>query len=106
MRTYGRRLQGTTDSLVGYTQTSQEIEDPQRAAAHCRTHYANVVVATDPASTVEGTVFEITDEELLATDRYEALDNYARVETVLKSGTPAWLYVSTRASSRAKHRDA
>ncbi len=100
--TYGRRLLGTTDALPGYVQAFEEIEDPERAAAHKRTHYANVVLALDPASVVRGTVFDITEEELITTDRYEARDNYTRVEAVLKSGTRAWVYVSARTASRAK----
>ena len=41
---------------------------------------------------VPGTVFEVTDEELIHTDAYE-VDAYKRVETVLASGKSAWVYV-------------
>jgi hypothetical protein len=37
-------------------------------------------------------VFDLTEEELTATDAYE-VDVYARVEAVLESGRSAWIYV-------------
>jgi hypothetical protein len=41
---------------------------------------------------VSGTVFKITAEELAAADAYEVSD-YKRIETILASGTRAWVYI-------------
>ncbi|MDP9109131.1 MAG: gamma-glutamylcyclotransferase, partial [Pseudomonadota bacterium] len=41
---------------------------------------------------VTGMVFEVTDRELAAADRYEVAQ-YTRVRVTLKSGAQAWVYV-------------
>ena len=41
---------------------------------------------------IEGVVFEVSEAELAATDRYE-VDVYARAEVTLESGRVAWAYV-------------
>ncbi|RJT86254.1 gamma-glutamylcyclotransferase, partial [Arthrobacter frigidicola] len=41
---------------------------------------------------VAGTVFQISEEELAAADRYEVAD-YKRVAVTLASGLTAWVYV-------------
>ena len=42
-------------------------------------------------SFIEGTVFEISEEELLLADGYEP-DGYERHKVVLQSGNRAWIY--------------
>jgi gamma-glutamylcyclotransferase (GGCT)/AIG2-like uncharacterized protein YtfP len=44
------------------------------------------------ADRVQGTVFDITAEELAAADKYEVSD-YERVSAQLESGSTAWVYV-------------
>ena len=46
---------------------------------------------------IDGTVFDITDDELSNADRYEVKD-YKRVSAQLASGTTAWVYVDARPS--------
>ena len=54
---------------------------------------------------MSGTVFEITDAELAAADRYEQLAAYKRVAAMLASGKQAWVYVDARSAPGArKHR--
>lgn len=61
------------DDLLGFEQSLVRIEDPQIVAASGRTHHANVMFNGRNDSRVSGTVFEITDAELLAADPYEQL---------------------------------
>jgi gamma-glutamylcyclotransferase (GGCT)/AIG2-like uncharacterized protein YtfP len=46
-------------------------------------------------SRVSGTVFEITDAELVRADQYEVAA-YRRVAAKLASGKEAWVYVDAR----------
>lgn len=93
MSTFGRLLSGQKDELVGFEQSLVEIEDPKERTATGKTHHANAVFNGDLASRVRGTVFEISEAELVAADRYEAPAHYERISTVLASGTEAWVYV-------------
>ncbi|NUO78687.1 hypothetical protein HUU05_01300 [candidate division KSB1 bacterium] len=45
---------------------------------------------------MSGTVFESTDVELAAADRYEQLAAYKRIGVMLASGRKAWVYVDAR----------
>ena len=89
---YGRAVPGDPDELVGWVCTRIAVPTWHKAAASGLTHYANV--EPDAHGRVAGTVFEITDDELAATDAYERDAEYARVATVLASGRTAWVYVS------------
>jgi len=95
LSTFGRLLRGHADALPGFTTSLVRIEDPDEAAAAGRTHYDNVVRDARPGSAVAGTLFEITDAELIAADGYERSASYERVTVVLASGQQAWVYVHT-----------
>ena len=89
---FGRILEGRTDALPGYRVTFIEITDPDVIAASGSDRHPLVVTSTEPGDAVEGHVFELTDAELASADDYE-VDDYARVEVVLRSGTTAWAYL-------------
>ncbi len=91
--TFGRLLQGTKDELIGFEPSLVRIEDPKVVAALGRTHHANVTFKGRDDSRVNGTVFEITEAELIAADRYEQSAKYKRIATILASGKEAWVYV-------------
>ena len=56
--------------------------------------YQNIIIHSDnPHDKVEGTVFELSEDELLAADKYEPF-NYKRVLIVLESGKSAWIYAA------------
>jgi gamma-glutamylcyclotransferase (GGCT)/AIG2-like uncharacterized protein YtfP len=93
LSTFCRLLRGLKDELPGFELSSARIEDPQVVAANGQTHYANVRFNGRNDSRVSGTVFEITDAELAAADRYEQLAAYKRIVAKLASGTQAWVYV-------------
>jgi hypothetical protein len=98
LSTFGRLLAGQRDDLVGFEPSLVEIEDPQHATAAGRTHHDNVTFNGRDDSRVSGTVFEITDGELEAADRYEQRARYKRIATTLASGTKAWVYVDARSA--------
>lgn len=90
--TFGRKLDGNTDALVGFKQTLLEITDPEVLKISGERFHPIVVASADLDDTVAGTVFWITPQELAAADRYEVAD-YQRVEANLASGGKAWVYV-------------
>jgi hypothetical protein len=97
--TFGRKLTGEKDLLLGYEPSLVKIPDPAVAARLGRTHHDNVTPTGDDWSSVQGTVFEVTDDELARADRFEAEFAYQRINGALASGKEAWVYVH---SSRAR----
>lgn len=96
LSTFGRLLDGHQDEVVGFMQSALRIEDPAVAAAIGQTHHANLLPSANKDDRVSGMVFEITDAELTAVDRYERAFMYERVLATLASGGEAWVYVFTR----------
>ena len=90
--TFGRVLSGVPDALIGYEQSLVRIDDDGVVAASGKTHHPIVRRSDRADSRVQGTVFEITDDELAHADRYE-VDAYRRVAAELASGHTAWGYV-------------
>jgi hypothetical protein len=60
-----------------------------------KTHHPIVRFTGRDSDRVDGTVFEITDVELAASDEYEVAA-YKRVAASLVSGSRAWVYVDAR----------
>jgi gamma-glutamylcyclotransferase (GGCT)/AIG2-like uncharacterized protein YtfP len=91
LASFGRVLAGAADAMPGYRLAMIEITDASViAASGARFH--PIVTPGDAADEVPGMVFEITDAELAAADRYEVAD-YKRVAVRLKSGIEAFVYV-------------
>ena len=90
--TFGRKLEGNADALLGFKQTLLEITDLEVLKISGERFHPIVGASSDPTDTVAGTVFWITPEELAAADRYEVSD-YHRIEAKLASGGRAWVYV-------------
>ncbi|MBU2665973.1 gamma-glutamylcyclotransferase [Actinoplanes bogorensis] len=90
--TFGRTLPARDDRIVGYRIDMLEITDAEVVALSGQSHHPVLVPGT-PADTVEGSVFDLTDDELLRADEYE-VDDYRRVEVPLASGGAAWVYVA------------
>jgi gamma-glutamylcyclotransferase (GGCT)/AIG2-like uncharacterized protein YtfP len=93
LSTFGRRLAGAADALSGYERSTVKVEDARFVASSGRAEHANVVAAARDGGRVAGTVFEVTDAELAAADRYEAPAAYVRRQVRLESGREAWVYV-------------
>ena len=93
LSTFGRKLEGEKDLLIGYEPSLVKITDPEVAARLQKKHHDNVKHTGDDWSSVQGTVFEVTDEELARADAHEAEFNYKRVHAALGSGNEAWVYL-------------
>ena len=93
LATFGRKLSGEKDLLLGFEPSLVKIPDPAVAARLGKTHHDNVNATGDDWSNVQGTVFEVTDAELARADAFEAEFNYKRINVGLASGNDAWVYV-------------
>jgi hypothetical protein len=91
MASFGRLLKGAPDALPGWKREMVEITDPD-VLAKSGERFHPIVAAGAASDEVAGMVFEITDDELAAADRYEVAD-YKRIAARLKSGVEAWVYV-------------
>lgn len=92
LSTFGRKLEGHADSITGYKLALLEIKDLQVIATSGRTHHPIVEYSSKASDTVTGTVFKVSEAELLQADEYEVSD-YIRVRALLKSGEQTWVYV-------------
>ena len=106
LATFGRRLTGVSDALVGYRQSIVAIDDPELVRTSGKTHHPIVAFTGVNEDRVPGALFEITDAELAHADEYEVAA-YVRVKAPLASG-PGSLglcrrprQASTRISRRA-----
>jgi len=95
LSTFGRRLQGHADELVGFEQASVRIEDPEFVAKSGKSEHAVVRFTGRSESRVAGIAFEVSEEELAKADRYEPA-GYQRIPTTLASGKQAWVYADAR----------
>jgi gamma-glutamylcyclotransferase (GGCT)/AIG2-like uncharacterized protein YtfP len=90
---YGRLLNGIPDTLPGYRLKSIKITD-EIFLLKGEQQWQNTLVRTDNVQDeVAGTVFSLTDDELLSTDQYEPA-GYHRISVTLGSGRNAWIYIA------------
>lgn len=92
---FGRVLLGRKDCLLGYEQSLARVEDPEFVRTSGKSQRWILRPARSDVAQVEGMTFEVTDEELEHTDRYEPV-GYRRVVARLASGGQAWVYVDAR----------
>lgn len=92
MATFGRKLQGTPDHLVGYSLSMVKITDPHVLVTSGKEFHPILTYTGNKEDQVTGMIFDITPEELLQADQYEVAD-YQRVEASFLSDTSAWVYV-------------
>jgi gamma-glutamylcyclotransferase (GGCT)/AIG2-like uncharacterized protein YtfP len=93
LSTFGRKLEGEKDLMIGYEPSLVKIPDPELAKQLKKLHHDNVRKTGDDWSNVQGTVFEVTDAELAKADAFEAQFLYKRVSVPLASGKDAWVYM-------------
>ena len=96
LATFGRRLAGQPDTLVGYRQVMIQIQDQDFVAKHGDQPQRNLHFTGKASDCVEGTVLALTKQELAQADAYEPVE-YKRVRVQTKSGLHVWLYVSSEA---------
>ena len=92
LSTYGRRLEGKPDVLIGYRLEILPDRDPNAVRISGTATHLVARPTGNSADRVAGVVFLLTPEELEATDAYEGSD-YGRAEVTLESGRRALLYV-------------
>jgi gamma-glutamylcyclotransferase (GGCT)/AIG2-like uncharacterized protein YtfP len=90
---FGRLLHGMKDILEGYQLSSIEIKDEAFLSKGENKYQRTLIASNNKVDRIEGTVFEISEEELFLADKYEP-DNYKRIKVVLRSGKEAWVYVA------------
>jgi len=92
LSTFGRRLEGTEDALVGYRLEIIRIDDEDFAAASGTADHHNLAYTGNPSDSIAGTVFEVTPAELEQSDAYEPV-GYKRVLVQSRSGLNVWVYL-------------
>jgi hypothetical protein len=95
MATFGRRVEGNSDSLRGFELVLLKIEDPTVVAISGKAHHTMAKFTGRAADLVSGTVFAVTPEEIKNADKYEVAA-VQRVTIVLQSGVRAWAYIDAR----------
>jgi hypothetical protein len=95
LETFGRRLSGRPDQLVGFKLEQLAIRDSAVVATSGAASHPIVRASGDPADRVPGVVFSVTPAELARADAYE-VDDYVRIRVTLASGTDAWVYAAPR----------
>ena len=93
MATFGRELAGVPDVMTGYVLAPLEIKDADVIALSGRSVHTMACPTGERASTISGTVFTVTYDELQQADKYE-VSAVTRVAVRLESGARAWVYVS------------
>ena len=91
LSTFGRRLDGEADALIGFEQSLVTINDPEFVKTSGKSQHAIVRFTGRSESPVNGVVFEVSESELMQADQYEPA-GYKRVITTLRSGKRAWVY--------------
>lgn len=95
---FGRKLLGYKDSLPGYVVEQLRITDPRVLRESGKEFHPILQYTGRSSDEVTGTVFELTENEIVHADDYE-VDDYQRVKATLKSGRSCWVYA---AASRKK----
>lgn len=89
---YGRLLAGAADALPGYRIEQLNVEDRDVVRLSGKAEHPIAVASGEPSDRIPGIVYELTAEELAATDVYE-VEPYTRIEVTLQSGRVAFAYV-------------
>ena len=96
--TFGRKLGGSPDALVGCRLQMIQILDQDFVTTSGAEYHRNLEFTGNTSDLVEGTVLFVTQQELEQADAYEP-DGYKRVRVKLRSGIEAWVYRNTNPTS-------
>ena len=92
--TFGRVMGTIKDSLPSYRIELLEISNKEVVKTSGKLHHPIAIPTSDTQSLVEGTLLEISVDELAESDKYEVKE-YTRKKCTLLSGKEAWVYVSS-----------
>jgi hypothetical protein len=90
--TFGRTLMGSKDELAKHIVSKIKITDPKVIESSGTDIHPILKYSGNESDFVEGTLFELTDEEFIHADDYEVAD-YKRVEVIFKSGKTGFVYL-------------
>jgi hypothetical protein len=93
LSTFGRRLSGKSDILVGYRLQMIQIKDQAFVVVSGSEHHRTLLFTGSASDFVVGTVLLLSRAELAQADEYEPA-GYERMLVRLKSGISAWVYVN------------
>ncbi len=93
IQNFGRELAGSKDVLCGYVVGSIKITDERVIRESGMDIHLILRRTNNNDDKVEGTVFEITSQELAQADDYE-VDDYKRISATLASGCVCWIYAA------------
>jgi len=91
LENFERKLTGSNDSLPKFKRSEIKITDPEVIAISGEHIHPIIAYTGKDTDSVEGTVFDISPEELKRADSYEVSD-YERIQVQLNSGMRAWVY--------------
>ena len=97
LKNFGRLLEGHGDVLQGYCLREIEIQNKSVIKISGKKLHPIIVFTGKHEDEVRGEVFRVTLDELLKADGYE-VEDYERVEVLLRSGIRSWVYASRRES--------
>jgi gamma-glutamyl AIG2-like cyclotransferase len=83
----GRSIKGEPDQLLRFELSDVEVEGPRGL------HYPNLMYSGRNDSRVKGMVFNVSESELAAADKFATSAGYKRQPEELASGRLAWVYV-------------
>lgn len=88
---FGREVAGEADVLTGFVLSTVIIKDPGVVETSGLAEHL-ILRPGGPGDEIAGMAFAVTEADLARADDYET-DDYVRIETVLKSGRRAFVYV-------------
>ncbi len=94
MDTFGRNLTGQKDILRKYKINKIKITDPKVIESSGTDEHPILEYTGNDKDFVEGTLYELTDEEILKADSYE-VDDYKRCELKFESGQTGYVYLKS-----------
>jgi gamma-glutamylcyclotransferase (GGCT)/AIG2-like uncharacterized protein YtfP len=92
--TFGRRLSGEADVLARYREGHVPIRSGALTTPTKQQYHLNAEFTGRDSDSINGTVFQVTTDELQQADLYEATANYKRIRVELKSGKHSWVYIA------------
>lgn len=98
LASFGRLLSGTLESVEGYKLIDLEIIDFDVISKSGKNIHKIMVFTGNDTDKVDGTVFDLSKEELAIADNYE-VEDYSREPIKLKSGEEAYAYISKNSAS-------
>ena len=88
---FGEVVASATDTLQGWVRREVEITDPEVVRLSGKAVHPALVQGSGPP--IAGAVLDLSDAQLAAADEYET-SAYMRVEVILDSGRPAFVFVA------------